>query len=107
MDEAEHHLPAAQVEQLLLAALCAPALSCQTRTEIVERLAVHKFVYPEYEVIFRALAKMRHATAEHIRETLGAQLTRMGFPDIDVELIFELAGPAAAKVKTLLQQLNS
>jgi len=106
MDEAERHLPTAEIERWLLAALFSPALDHKTRGEILERLAAHTFANPDHEVIFRALVKIPRATSEHIRETLSARLTRLGFPDIDVEPIFELAPPSAEKITMLLQQLS-
>ena len=106
MDEAKRHLPAAEIERSLLAALCAPALDRQTRAQILQRLAAHIFANPDHEAIFRVLGKIPRATSEHIRETLRARLTRLGFPDIDVEPIFELAPPSAEKITMLLQQLS-
>lgn len=106
MDEAQRHLPAAEVERQLLAALCAPALDRQTRAEILERLRAHVFADPDHDVIFQALAKMPHASAGQIRETLSALLTRLGFPDIDVNPIFELDPPSAEKIIALLRQLG-
>ncbi len=106
MEETEHHLPAAKVERWLLAAICSFSLDHQTRTEIIERLTSHVFASPEHEVIFRALVKIPRAAREHIRETLSARLTRLGFPDIDVEPIFELAPPPAEQIRTLLRQLS-
>jgi hypothetical protein len=49
---------------------------------------------------------MPHASAEHIRETLGSRLTRLGFPDIDVEPIFQAESPSAEKITALLRQLT-
>ena len=98
--------PVAEIERQLLAALCAPGLDRETRTAILERLATHAFANSDHEVILSALAKMPNANAEHIRSTLGARLTRLGFPDIDVEPIFELPSQPADKIKSLLQQLS-
>jgi hypothetical protein len=106
MDEIQHPLPIAEIERSLLAALCAPALDRQRRAEILDCLAAHTFAEPDYETIFRALENMPRATPEHIRETLSARLTRLGFPDIDVERILAVASPSAEKIKTLLQQLS-
>jgi hypothetical protein len=106
MQEAERHLHAAEIERRLLAGLCSPALDPKTRAEILERLATHKFANPDHEVIFQALLKMPRATGEHIRESLGARLTRLGFPDVDVQPIFELEPPSAEKISALLRQLG-
>jgi hypothetical protein len=95
-----------EVELRLLAALCAPALDDQTRDAILHGLAKHKFASSDHEMIFRALVNMPTASAGHIRETLGARLTRLGFPDIDVEPIFEAESPSAEKITALLRQLK-
>jgi hypothetical protein len=106
MGTTHRHLPAAEIERWLLAALCASSVDPHLRAEILERLAAHTFASPDHEVIFRALRQMPGATAEHIHETLNARLTRLGFPDIDVGPIFELASPSQEKIKTLLQRLS-
>jgi hypothetical protein len=95
-----------EIERQLLAALCAPGLNSETRAAVLERFATHVFADPDHEVIFGALVKIPHAAAEHIRDTLSARLTRLGFPDIDVEPIFELPPPPPDKIKSLLQQLS-
>ena len=104
-DEGEHRLNTEEIERWLLAALCA-ALNRKTRAEILERLAAHTFANPDHEVIFEALVKLTPATAEHIRETLYARLTRLGFPDVDLEPILRLEPPSSEKIKALLQQLS-
>ena len=106
MDEAQRHAPVAEIERKLLAALCSPALDYPTRAAILDALRAYTFANPDHDVIFRALAKMPAAASEHIRETLGARLTRLGFPDIDVNSIFELEPPPTEKINLLLRQLG-
>jgi len=106
MEEADRHLPATEIEGLLLAALCGSSLDRRGRDEIIERLATHTFASPDHEAIFRTLAKIPRAAAEHIRETISARLTRLGFPDIDVQPILELAPPSPEKIRALLLQLS-
>jgi hypothetical protein len=107
MRETQRHLPAAEIERRLLAALCGPSVGGQQlRPEILQRLAAHAFANPDHEVIFRALLQMPHATAEHIRENLSARVTRLGFPDIDVQPLFELSPPSPDEIRTLLRQLG-
>lgn len=105
MQEAER-LHSVEIERRLLATLCASALDRQTRAQILERLSAHTFANRDHEIIFQALAKMPPATAEHIRETLSARLTRLGFPDIDVEPILEFSPPPLDTITALLQQLD-
>jgi len=97
---------AGDVERRLLAALCSPLIDSKTRADMLGRLANHKFATPDHETIFRALSQMPLASAGQIRETLGARVTRLGFPDIDVEPIFEAEAPTVAEVQTLLRQLG-
>jgi hypothetical protein len=106
MDEAQRRLKTDEIERQLVAALCSPALDHKTRGEILQRLAAHTFANPDHEAIFRVLGKIPRATSEHIRETLRARLTRLGFPDIDVEPIFELTPSSAEKISALLRQLS-
>jgi hypothetical protein len=106
MQDAQLHSNAVEIERRLLAALCSPALDPKTRVQILERLAAHKFANPDHEIIFQALAKMPRGSGEHIRETLGARLTRLGFPDIDLEPIFEFERPSAAQISEFLRRLS-
>jgi hypothetical protein len=106
MRKAERDAPTAEIERQLLAVLCAPGFDRDTRAAILAGLATHVFADPDHEVIFGVLVKIPHATAEHIRSTLSARLTRLGFPDIDVEPIFEFSPPPAEKIKSLLQRLS-
>jgi hypothetical protein len=107
MDPAGRDESASEIERQLLAALCAPGLDEETRARIFERLATHTFAAADHETIFRALLKMRGAPARHIRETLGASLTRLGFPDIDVEPFFQPDPPSAQQIAALLDGLTS
>lgn len=106
MDEAQRRQAVTEVERQLLAALCSPALDHATRAAILAGLRTYTFAKPDHDVIFRALAKMPRAAIKHIRETLSARLTRLGFPDIDVNPIFELEPPSPEKINVLLQQLG-
>ena len=95
-------LSANEIERRLLAALCSGGLTDETRRQILERLAAHKFGNSDHQVIFEALMKMPRAPAAHIRETLSARLTRLGFPDIDVQPLFALEPPSAEQIAALL-----
>ena len=105
MPEAER-LPNAEIERRLLSALCATALAPEMRALILERLSAHTFANRDHEIICQALAKIPLAPAEHIRETLSARLTRLGFPDIDVEPILEFSPPSPDTITALLEQLD-
>lgn len=104
--QAAERLPNAEIERRLLSALCVATLGRKTRALILERLSAHTFANRDHEIIFQALAKIPLAPAEHIRETLSARLTRLGFPDIDVEPILGVSPPSADTIAALLQQLD-
>jgi hypothetical protein len=62
------------------------------RSEIFEQILSEPHGYhwriPEQEVIFQALVQLSGLSGEALRGTLPAQLTRMGFPDIDLTAYF-------------------
>ena len=106
MRHSEYPHAGENTERRLLAALCSPAVAGEMRATIIDQLAAHKFVDASHAIVFEAIAKIPRAPAEHIRETLSAQVTRMGFPDLDVESILELPPPSPQEIRTLLQQLS-
>lgn len=105
MDPADHNRSASEIERRLLAALCASSPGDPTRALLFARLASHQFAAADHETIFRALLKMPGAPARHIRETLGASVTRLGFPDIDVDQILSLEPPSPQEIAGLLDRL--
>jgi hypothetical protein len=107
MHRTEGRLIPAEIELKLLAALCSPVVDHETRGKILGRLARHKFANPDYETISRALNQIPGASTEHIRETLSARVTRLGFPDIDVEPIFAIEPPSIDEIQTLLRRLEA
>jgi len=104
--QAAERLPNAEIERRLLSALCAATLDREMRALILERLSAHTFANRDHEIVFQALATIPLAPTEHIRETLSARLTRLGFPDIDVEPILEFSPPPPDTITALLQQLD-
>ncbi|HLH05607.1 MAG TPA: hypothetical protein VKW78_00070 [Terriglobales bacterium] len=106
MDESETNIGAAEIERRLLRAVCSPLVDGDTRTKILNRLARHRFENPDHETIFRVLNQIPRASAEHIRQTLGARVTRLGFPDIEVEWIFEFEAPSSNEIQILLERLD-
>lgn len=106
MDEPRPHPSTAELERQLLAALCSAVLDRRKRVQILERLRSHAFADPDHAVIFQALANMPTAGARHIRETLAARVTRLGFPDIDVNPILEIESPSVEKIDALLLRLE-
>jgi hypothetical protein len=94
-----------EIERLLLAALCQHALDPQTRQEVLERLTQHTFASPEHEVIFRVVSRIAQAAPGQIKEAVKTRVTRLGFPDIDVDPLFVPGAPSPDEARALLKQL--
>jgi hypothetical protein len=94
-----------EIERRLLAALCQHTLDPRTRQEVLERLAQHTFVSPEHEVIFRVVSRIAQAAPGQIKEAVKTRVTRLGFPDIDVDPLFTAGAPSPEQARALLKQL--
>ena len=95
-----------RAEQLLIAALCQQSVDKRAREKLLGDLSEHKFTSHELELIFRTLAKISNATPIQTRELLMSRLTRLGFPDIDIEPYFDgLEPPRSAEIRRLLTDL--
>jgi hypothetical protein len=69
-------------ERIVLAALC------QGVTAGPHKLRAQDFREPEHQVLFDALSRLNAQRVTITRESLLAILTRMGFPEMDVEWLF-------------------
>jgi DnaB-like helicase N terminal domain len=94
-----------EAERKLLAALCQSGVSAEARAEILRLLKLHAFAEPDYQVIFRALAAMPTTGSSDTRQALTQAVTRMGFPDLDLDGLFEEYSPAADEIAGLLDRL--
>ncbi len=93
-------------ERRLLAALCQNALDPAARIEVLRRLAGYTFADPEHEVIFRALATMPVTDPERARAALGIRITRLGFPDFDLDPFFNITPPDVSEFAALFVLLE-
>jgi hypothetical protein len=94
------------VERQLLAALCQGLLDQGRGEELLRRLEKHAFALPDHEVIFRALRKLPPIRPGLLREALAVMVTRMGFPDADLEVYFEAYALAEENLDGLLRELQ-
>lgn len=92
-------------ERQLLAALCQVSLGGQAREELLQRLEKHRFATPDHQVVFEALRKLPTLKPGRVREALTATVTRMGFPDADVNIFFELQPPTEENLPDLWREL--
>jgi hypothetical protein len=100
-----------ELERKLFRALFSepPAHSSSVRDEnaraaIVARLLAHRWQDPEHRVVFEALRSLPGRHAAELREQLPAQVTRMGFPDVDWDEYF-IEGVHDSSLETLTEEL--
>jgi hypothetical protein len=120
---------AIRAERRLLAALCQGFLPHETREQIRQRLAQHLaqhgFQLPEDEIIFRAATELLSGAfsdnssatsprslpdyfspeSERMREALTAKVTRMGFPDTDIDQLFRSEATREEEIPGLFKEL--
>ena len=93
-------------EKTCLALLCQISGAAQQRRELELLLADYRWQSPDHRTIFDALAGWR-ATPEAIRAGLPARLTRLGFPDIEIEEYFApIEPPVEAALEAALAWLR-
>ena len=94
-----------QVERLVLAALCTGPLSLDDRSEALRSLANYNWILPDHRVIYEALRRSRQRNSPALREHIVAEITRLGFPDIDVEPFFNPCSLTKAEIVELANAL--
>jgi hypothetical protein len=90
-------------ERIYLALLCQGLLNDALRAEFEDLLARRSWESADHRAVFEALAGW-HAECDAIRASLPARLTRLGFPDTDIEAYF---APAGVSVATALVWLRA
>ena len=83
MSSADSPIFASQLERDILRSLCASDFDRATWKRMLARLSQHEWRDPEHTVIYHALGSIRGNDSAARRQELPAQVTRMGFPDVD------------------------
>ena len=85
------------MERGIVAVLCQLPRQDATRIELLRLLPTYRWHSSDCRVIYEALANWP-AEASEIRAALPARITRLGFPDTEIEFCFEvsLLSPVAA-----------
>jgi hypothetical protein len=96
---------AEEVERLLVGALCAGPLSPEDRSDALRSLADYNWIQPDHRVIYEALRRSRQRRAAALREYIVAEITRLGFPDIEVEPFFNPCTLTKAEIVGLANAL--
>ena len=89
-------------ERAYLALLCQGSLNGALRLELERFLSSHCWKSHDHRAVFEAVAGWR-AEPDAIRAGLPARLTRLGFPDTDIEEYF---APAGVSVETAFEWLR-
>jgi hypothetical protein len=94
-----------EIERLVLGALCTGPLSLEDRGEVLRSLANYNWLLPDHRVIYEALRRSRRRNPAALREHIVAEITRLGFPDIDVEPFFAPCTLTTAEIVGLAKGL--
>jgi hypothetical protein len=94
-----------EIERLLLGALCMGPLTPQDRSDTLRNLADYNWTSPDHRVIYEALRRSRQRESTALREHIVAEITRLGFPDIEVEPFFNSCTLTKAEVVRLANAL--
>jgi hypothetical protein len=94
-----------ELERELLGALCSIVLPSATREHAIRALAKYEWTTPDHRVVYEALRRAGKRDAGEIREHLRADVTRLGFPDIEWAPYFEARILTAADIDMLTRTL--
>lgn len=95
-----------ETERKLLAVLCQGEVTADTRTAILRSFEKHVFAEPDHDVVYRALATTPALDLSEARQTLTQAVTKLGFPDLDLEALLSESLPAASEIHALLALLQ-
>ncbi len=98
--------PVALLERQILGALCAGVSNAVDWDQLASELSAHHWQDPDHKVVYQALRAIKSRDAKTRRDELPAQVTRMGFPDVDWNLYFEREEFSAPEIEKLIRQLK-
>lgn len=93
-----------EIERRVLGALCMGPLSLDDRGEALRSLTNYNWILPDHRVIYEVLRRSQRNSAE-LRENIVAEITRLGFPDIDVEPFFNPCSLTKAEIVEIANAL--
>jgi hypothetical protein len=105
-DEPEHlNSSLITAERILLRALCHRSATGALQIEILHFAGTQKFGDRQSEIVFRALRQMAGRDSSDLQSHLAAHLTRLGFPDVDLDELFAGAAPTEAEIRAALDRI--
>jgi len=74
---------------------------------LASQLAEYRWLDPDHKVVFEALRAIKSRDPKTRRDELPAQVTRMGFPDVDWKAYFEPHQELAPDLGDLIRRLKA
>lgn len=90
---------------LVLRAMCQGTSQGSLRAEAAKLLARYDWREPVHHAMFSCLSVIPATQPEDLRRALLACLTRKGFPDVDIETLFEAHGLSKSELEELIARL--
>jgi hypothetical protein len=95
-----------QIERKVLRAQCQGTTQGPVPEYARRKLVQYQWRDPSHQIIFEALSAISSDCAETIRAQLPSRLTRMGFPDLVWEDLFEARRLSRASAVRLIKALS-
>jgi hypothetical protein len=93
------------LEDRILRLLCSNSLSREDLHRAINNLTAYTWVEPEHDVVFQAVQRVATGSRRRLRDELPAQLTRMGFPDVNWPQYLAAVNEKSATFDELFAQL--
>ncbi|MGH9402645.1 MAG: hypothetical protein ACRD2P_11120 [Terriglobia bacterium] len=94
-----------RIERQVLAALCQGFSDGPLDDSVKQSLTQYRWREPDHQAIFNALAKFPSGQPAILAAELPARLTRLGFPDIDCEDLYQPHGLNRNDAAELIREL--
>lgn len=99
------NMAASDAEDLILRALIQDGPEGGLRAKARSLLAAYRWQDPVHEEVFRTLIAMPAEGPVSLRNQIAARVTRRGFPDFDLEKLFQPPGLSPNKLADLMNLL--
>jgi len=95
------------LERQVLRSLCAGIGTPKNWTRLASHLSGYQWRVPDHRVVYEALRAIKSCEPATRRDELPAQVTRMGFPDLDFSIYFDGEEFSAAEIEGIIGRLKA